>query len=601
MQRTERAVQAGVAALLLLHLVSLAIPGTLWSLSALAVWPRPWALAWTGLAFLACCAAPFLAAHLRLPSYPGRRGAALLALAAAAVFWFGRERTHFSGDGFLLVRDRGWSETVTRARLLVEGTTRAVDAAASTFGWSAERTLALLSVASGLAGTYALLRFAARLATERDGRWLVACLLLGGSCMQLFFGHVEYYPMVAAALLAYLALVARTCAARFATGTVASLAAFGALLCFHLSTLALAAAVGWLTWRAWAQGRKREAGIGLASIPLLAALLTLLARGQPGSLLATSLAGWSRYTAAYFETESARHAFSFFSAAHALAVLNDLLRAAPLALLGPLVFLASRKRQSLQSVPALGFLLLAAAGAVLANIFFLRELGPYRDWDIFAPFGFLLLGCTGALLLAAGAATRVSLVLVLIGSAHSLLPWLLTLASPRAAVAHVHRALEDETQWSPHARAYMHEELAIWQRQRGDAALALQEYEAAVRANPADARYHVGLANQHVERGELGAAAREYALALERRPDYAPAHNNLAYVLAKQGRDLDQALEHARRALQSEPENPDYWLTLARVEVAAGRKAETRTALQQALRLRRNFPEAEKLLRSLSP
>ena len=68
MQRTEGAVQAGVAALLLLHLVSLVVPGTLWSLSALSVWPRPWALAWTGLAFVGCFAAPFLARQIELLS-----------------------------------------------------------------------------------------------------------------------------------------------------------------------------------------------------------------------------------------------------------------------------------------------------------------------------------------------------------------------------------------------------------------------------------------------------------------------------------------------------------------------------------------------------
>ncbi|HZM17418.1 MAG TPA: tetratricopeptide repeat protein [Candidatus Krumholzibacteria bacterium] len=600
MSRTERVVQAGLAALLLLHAVSLAVPATLWSLSALAVWPRPWAVAWTGAALLACFAAPFLAARLRLPAYPGRRGAALLSLAAAVAFWLLRQRTHFSGDGFLLVRDRGWSETVTRARLLVECTTRTVHAAESSFGWSAERTLALLSVASGVAGTYALFRFAASLTPERDGRWLVACLLLGGTCMQLFFGHVEYYPMVAAALLVYLALVARTCSARFTSGTLVSLAAFGALLSFHLSTLALAPAVGWLAWRAWRLGHRKAVGIGVAAIPLLAALLVLVASGRPGSLLTTSVGGWTRYTAAYFEPTSARHAFPFFSLAHALAVGNDILRAAPLALLGPLMFLFLRQQRP-GAVPALEFLLLAATGVLLTNSVFLRELGPYRDWDIFAPFGFVLLGCTGALLLAAGAATRVTIVLVLIGSVHSLLPWILTLASPKAAVAHVHRALEAESQWSPHARAYMHEELAIWQRQRGDAALALQEYEAAVRANPADARYHVGLANQYAERGEMAAAAREYALALERRPDYAPAHNNLAYVLAQQGQDLDRAREHARRALALEPENPDYLLTLARIEVAAGRPLVARAALQQALERRRVFPEAEKLLRSLPP
>ena len=66
-------------------------------------------------------------------------------------------------------------------------------------------------------------------------------------------------------------------------------------------------------------------------------------------------------------------------------------------------------------------------------------------------------------------------------------------------------------------------------------------------------------------------------------------------------RDLDEARVHAERALQLEPENAEFLLTLARVEIAAGRTDRARDALQRALRLRPVFPKAEELLQSLAP
>jgi Tfp pilus assembly protein PilF len=159
--------------------------------------------------------------------------------------------------------------------------------------------------------------------------------------------------------------------------------------------------------------------------------------------------------------------------------------------------------------------------------------------------------------------------------------------------------LDTPSQWSPGARANMHETLAIQARERGDEAASFREYEAAVRANPADARHHVGLGNLYVGRGEMGRAAQEYATALQSRPEYAPAHNNLAFALASQRMDLESARQHARIALRIEPQNPDYWLTLARVELADHQVDTARQALQQALLYRRPFPEAERILESL--
>ncbi len=325
-----------------------------------------------------------------------------------------------------------------------------------------------------------------------------------------------------------------------------------------------------------------------------------LAGGAPSSLVTTTAAGLGRYTQSYAAGASARHAFEFFSFSHWLAVTNDILRSAPLVLFA-VPLLCIRQPAAAGMAPALRFLALATAGCLVTNVVFDRELGPPRDWDILAPFAFVLLAWTGILTVAKCGASRTLVMWVLVCGLHHSLPWVLTHASPRAARAHVQLTLAATSQWSPHARAYMFEELAIDHRQRGEHDLATQAFAAAVQANPADARYRVGLGNQYAQRGQMQAAAREYRLALERRPDYAPAHNNLAFALASMRHDLDVARTHADRALELEPENADFLLTLARVEVAAGRDPQGRAALQRALRIRPIFPVAEELLQSLAP
>jgi tetratricopeptide (TPR) repeat protein len=172
-------------------------------------------------------------------------------------------------------------------------------------------------------------------------------------------------------------------------------------------------------------------------------------------------------------------------------------------------------------------------------------------------------------------------------------------ASDRAVMAHLRLVLAEESQWSPHAHAYMHESLAIYYRERGDEDASLREYEAAVQANPADSRYRVGLGNRYLQRGEMRAAAREYQQAVDQRPGYAPGHNNLAFVLAALAEELERARQHAQEALRLDPDNADYWLTLARVEVADGRRLQAGEAARRALALRRSFPAAEELLRGL--
>jgi tetratricopeptide (TPR) repeat protein len=454
----------------------------------------------------------------------------------------------------------------------------------------------LLSILAGGVGVFAALRLASRLTEDRGGRFLAASLLLGGGCMQLFFGHVEYYALVAAAVLLYLWIACRALASGRALWPTWFLA--GVLSTVHLATVALLPAQAGLGIDAWRRGERWRTVLAIAGAMALAALVLRYVGSGASGLAGTALAGFHRYLAPYRETGSARHAFGFFSGAHALAVFNDLLLVAPLAVAALPALGASGLWRGGDAVRR--FLALGSAGAIAFSVLFARELGPYRDWDILGTFGFVYLAWTAARWVRPYAGPhRAALVLCVVGGAHHLGPWLAMQMSPRATLTHLQLVLATPSQWSPHSRAYLHEEIAIWARQRGDAERARSEYEAAVRANPADARYHVGLGMVLAQGGDLEQAATEFTIAVRLRPDFAPARNDLAFALASLGRDLDAAREHAEAALRLQPGNPDYLLTLARVHRARGDIWAARAALAAALGGRPRFPVARALLDSL--
>jgi len=512
--------------------------------------------------------------------FPAKRGALLIASAAAVLFWLLRERIHLFGDGALLIRDKGFSETVSRAPLLVYAAAGSVSLGARA-GVSVATSLALLSLIGGMLAVFCALRLAAVLTPDRGGRWLATTLLLSGGCMALFFGHVEYYALPAAALVAYLWL-ACWCLDR---GTLwPTWIGLAILLPLHLEMLALVPGQLALGWTAWRRGERRTT---LAVVPvaaLVAWAVTRLAGSRAGLVANTIGASLGRYVQPYFETTSTRHAFGFASPAHALAFANDLLLVAPMAVAAsPAILWAARPRQD----GVTRFLAIASIGCLLFSATFSRELGPYRDWDILAPFGFVYLAWVSACFVRPHPGSqRVAIVIALVGGLFHLVPFVMMQISPRATRAHIQTVLTSQSQWSPHARGYMYEELAIEARQRGDEAASLHLYEAAVAANPSDARYHTGLGTRYVKLGELDRAAAEFTAALSHRPDYAPAHNNLAVVLLRQGRDLEAARQHVAAALRTSPDNPDYLTTAAEVERRAGNHAAARSLTQKAAALR---------------
>ena len=100
----------------------------------------------------------------------------------------------------------------------------------------------------------------------------------------------------------------------------------------------------------------------------------------------------------------------------------------------------------------------------------------------------------------------------------------------------------------------------------------------------------------HVEGKEYAKAAKVYEEALARRPDFWPAANDLAALLCEHpgtGKELDRALELARGALKSRPDDPVVQDTLGWACYKKGDNAQALDLLTKAQGKLAGHPEVD--------
>src|SRR5262249_4329709 len=78
---------------------------------------------------------------------------------------------------------------------------------------------------------------------------------------------------------------------------------------------------------------------------------------------------------------------------------------------------------------------------------------------------------------------------------------------------------------------------------------------------------------------------RQYRESCKAFPRSAWAHNQAAWLAARCGRQLNQALEHARKAVELEPERRNYLSTLAEVHFQRGERPAAMRLIRRCLEL----------------
>ena len=117
---------------------------------------------------------------------------------------------------------------------------------------------------------------------------------------------------------------------------------------------------------------------------------------------------------------------------------------------------------------------------------------------------------------------------------------------------------------------------------RGEPAEAIRELKAVIARSPGDAVVLTLLGDAYLAAGDESHAVENFRAALKVDEGNPVANNNLAWVLAEQGKDLDEALRLAKAACRRDPGYVDALDTLGWIHFRRGEYAEASATLSRA-------------------
>jgi tetratricopeptide (TPR) repeat protein len=599
----DRALIALAVAAVVLHLLPLlGVVGPLWGTHAFAFLPG--AAAWSLTAALLVVAVLLRRGFHPLgalrTSLPPRLGWALAVSLSFSAFWVFRARHTLLGDGIPITIELAGSDARFHPR---EPLSFALQRVAHDLllplltGWrleplrAAETTAALLSVLAGVASVPVMVgiaREAARAAAgadspraDRPGRparadttpvavVLGAGILLAQGYVQLFFGYVECYGLLALAIALNLWL-----GLRFLNGRgplVLALSAGVLALFVHLSAAVLFPSLALLVAWSWRAAKRRET---LRDLAVAAALFLALAAGmrrlEPGYNVVASLlqvGGWA------VTRQEERDPGYLWTGVHFRDFVNEQALIGPLALF---LFLPLAARAGWRREGGMAGLYLAAAAVPFAVVSFLAgdsNLGYARNWDLLAPAGIVY--TAGALFFAYRAApSRGFYALALALSLYHTVPWILLNASEPRSLARI-AAL-------PLGGGRPEALIATWHWNRGELDEAAAWSRKALAANPES---HVALRNLALiamAKRDFAGAADAFARATAVRSDQ-PEYRR-GFARAQLARETADGVREALESLPPVRSDADLWVALGDREADGADPAAGLTAYEKAVAL----------------
>ena len=161
------------------------------------------------------------------------------------------------------------------------------------------------------------------------------------------------------------------------------------------------------------------------------------------------------------------------------------------------------------------------------------------------------------------------------------------------ALAHLGRAV----QWDANSASFRHE-LAVALSMGGRAREAVEQLEAACRIEPREAEYRYKLGLAWNELGDQKRTINALEEAVRLAPGHARALYNLGLAYHARG-ETESALQTLSRAEAAAPGDQGIPYAQATILAQLGRTTEARAAVERALRIQPNFPDATELLRQL--
>jgi tetratricopeptide (TPR) repeat protein len=112
---------------------------------------------------------------------------------------------------------------------------------------------------------------------------------------------------------------------------------------------------------------------------------------------------------------------------------------------------------------------------------------------------------------------------------------------------------------------------------------AIENIRKALALDPKKDSYYFELGALMEKQGDFKGAMENMRQAIELNPLHSNAHNFLGYMYALEGRDLDQALEHLKKALTTQPRNGYFLDSLGWIYFKKGESEKALTQIQKAL------------------
>lgn len=446
--------------------------------------------------------------------FPAPRGATLLLpVLSFPLFWLLRQRNFNLGDAEhliqVLTRDvhtRGYHLTFDEPLELYlhSAAYRWLHAA---FGWRVEDAYALLSALSGV-GFVAIA--AALFKGTGRARRLVALGLIGASgIVQLFFGYVENYTLVATGILLYVLLAWRYLEGRCRLAWPALV--LGSSVCLHVLSGWLFPSLLYLCLAGARTTRDRLKNLATAALAVIVPVAATVGfcawlGVSPAAIKATHL--WRMKFIFLIDPSDRMYKYPMLSGAHVVDVLNELVLAALPGVIALGWIGVFHRREVVSADPMLRFLALVAVFVQLFSVSWNSELGAYLDWDLFGFVGFgygLLSAWILARQIRSEASVRHAGGAIIVLALCSTGPW----------VVGNHRQVVQVD--SRHDAA--HVALARMHAANGDVDEAMRNYLEAIRANADNPEAHFGLGAAYHARGQSKQARRHLLRYLELDPD----------------------------------------------------------------------------------
>jgi Flp pilus assembly protein TadD len=501
----------------------------------------------------------------------------LIATVLTLLFFLDRLQTAYLGDGnFLLnifggnqIYSGGWIEWLSY---------RAIKAVQLAFGgYTPENALYAFQTVSIVAGFFVVLNFiriAGLLASSTRGRMLVLLTLLSSGWILLFFGYVEYYPLLWLAV-SFLVVAALRCVNHKGPFWI-PLLWFVVAAAIHLETLVFLPGMGYLVlYEMWPRSVGRLSSRAFAVVLWGLIILVPIAVMVAGRFLAPQINPFLSLTSVPVDSPS----YAAFSFDNLIEILNQVMLCIP-AILVLLSLAFVRRQKSVDHIHRL--LVLFTFGSLAFLVMVDPKLGLGRDWDLmsltlFAPV--LLLVYRAARI--KELSTRVIL-LVAVLSFSLTVPFLLVSGSTQTSAARMHDLLrhygtKDRGGWLMFARCLY-----------ADGNIALCDEVTAESDELFPEQLYYQTARELFAQGKLDEAAALLQQCLDKLPENGEFAAALADVRLTQQR-YTEARELYTRALRTHP-NHYYYFALGRTCYLAGDYAAAVQAFEQARRLSPDTP-----------